>query len=135
MISCSDNPIHFDIFGLSTLIRGLTWLERILQYEVDHYYYSNINKHNADSSQDDVRISIPHFETWVVTMWHFAQGSSLRFSGPGFNISWKECINLYRIYSKKNKHQKMTTIRFEIQEYPQVSLLEALQNKQTSLAN
>ena len=107
-IACSDNPISLGIDGLYILMRGLSRLEYRLQYEVDNYYYhcddTNSGSRNIDTLNAKNRISIPPFETWIVTMWHFGQDSkSLDLDGSTFNITFKDSLGLFRVYSKKRK--------------------------------
>ena len=113
-IACSDNPILFGIDGLYILMRGLTRLEYRLQYEVDNYYDHHCDDTNSGSRNIDTlnaknRISIPPFETWIVTMWHFGQDSkSLEIDGSTFNITCKDSMGLFRVYSKKRKVRRMS---------------------------
>ncbi len=40
---------------------------------------------------------------WIVKMWHFGRDSSLSYSGELFEITMKEGLEVFHIYSKKKK--------------------------------
>ena len=75
---------------------------------------------------------IPNHMSWVVKMWHFGQDSLTEYSGEKFEISWKEGLEIFRIYSNNNENKKKLRIRKDIQEYPNKSLKEAFMDKVSS---
>lgn len=127
MIACSDNPIEIeDPISLSKLISGLTRVEERLQQEINHY----LNSHLEKSVEIHRNTSISSHMNWVVKMWHFGQDSSHKYCGDLFDITLKEGLDIFHIYSKKKKKAKnITIIRSELPEYPNVSLKEAIKNK------
>lgn len=131
IVACTDNPITFDMHGLSRLVRGLSRLEERLRGEVALYYhnhpsllpsltssssvFNNIVTDDGDTvctvlkprDNEDNVVSIPHLNTWIISMWHFGQDSKeLDFDGSRFNIAFKDGIDLFRVYSKKRKVKK-----------------------------
>lgn len=129
MIACSDNPIPFNSMGLSTLTTSaLTRVEERIQRELDTYYQGKIEDHNESICNNSISQVPPHM-SWTATMWYFGQGSSPGFSGKAFDITWKEVHDLYHIYSKKKKTKNDIVIRCELQEFPHVSLKDALNIK------
>lgn len=104
MIACSENPIPFDSIGLSTLSSALTRVEERIQRELDIYYQSEYeDQDTSNSNSDNNLIKVPHHMSWIVTMWHFGQDSSLGFSGEKFDMTVKEVHELYHLYLKKRK--------------------------------
>jgi hypothetical protein len=100
MIACSDNPIEIeDPIGLSKLTGALTRVEERLQQEIIHYL--NLSSNILD--QENQQISIPYHMNWIVKMWHFGRDSSMSYSGELFEITWKESLDIFHIYSKKKK--------------------------------
>ena len=100
IIACSDNPIEIeDPVALSKLTGGLTRVEERLQQEIDHYSKLGSNTFNQESQQ----ISIPYHMNWIVKMWHFGRDSSMSYSGELFEITWKEGLEVFNVYSKKKK--------------------------------
>lgn len=91
IVSCSHHPIMIDYYGTMKLTAGLAKAEERLQILVDKYIKS-----------DNTRYSIPSHMEWIVKMWHFGQDSLTEYSGDKFAISWKEALELFRIYSKKS---------------------------------
>jgi hypothetical protein len=53
--------------------------------------------------------------TWIVTMWHFGHDSLTGYTGERFEISWKEGLKVFRIYSKGYRNKKVK-MRKETQE-------------------
>jgi hypothetical protein len=129
-IACSESPVPLNLEGLAKLTSGLTRIEERLQRVVDEYI-----KHNLRSSQLSSLISktpIPNHETWIITMWHFGQDSLTGYTGERFEISWKEGLKVFRIYSKEYRNKKTMKIRKETQEYPNKSLEDAFRKKISS---
>jgi hypothetical protein len=132
MIACSDNPVEIeDPVSLSKLTGGLTRVEERLKQEIDNYY----SKKSDICEQESQRASIPYHMNWVVRMWHFGRDSSHAYSGQLFEITWKESLDTFHLYSKKKKKTTgtITVIRSELYEYPKVSLKDALKRKLDSL--
>jgi len=74
-------------------------------------------------------LEIPNHLNWTVTMWHYANDSSIEYKGKMFHASWEVAENaLIAVYSKKWKDGKCR-IREERQEYPNKSLAEAFEEK------
>lgn len=91
---------------------------------------------------------IPRFMEWIITMWHYGADAVHEYSGEKFNCRWELAQNIVAsIYSKdwktsgnENNNKQMikgsghessvkSRIRVEKQEYPKVSLGDALRNK------
>ena len=92
----------------------------------------NDDKNNDPLNSENISaasINIPHFYTWIVTMWHFGADSRLECTGEKFSITVKDGRNvLFRAYTKKREH-KDTRIRIERQEYPRKSIIDAINEK------
>lgn len=72
---------------------------------------------------------IPEHKDWLVTMWHFGVDSITEYTGDKFSATWEVGQNaLIRAYSKDMKEQGRT-IRFERQEYPNKSFVDAIEEK------
>lgn len=98
MIACSDNPIEIeDAIGLSKLTGGLTRVEERLQQEINHYLKAKSDVLDEESQN----VSIPYHMNWIVTMWHFGHDSSHSYSGELFEITWKDGLDTFTMYSKK----------------------------------
>lgn len=100
-IKCSSNPIPVDLIGLSKLTSLLTRAEVSLQGIINDYYGNNPN--NSITKIDNIPITIPNHMNWVVTMWHFGYDSESILTGEHFQITWKESLETFRIYSKKRR--------------------------------
>ena len=101
MVACTENPITIeDPLELSKLTGGLTRVEERLQQEIN-YYYLKINP--KTSERDSQQVSVPPHMDWIVKMWHFGRDSSHSYSGKLFEISWKENLDLFHVYSKKRR--------------------------------
>ena len=102
MIACSENPIEIeDPIALSKLIGGLTRVEERLQQEINHHFKTNSDAKDEDSQ----KISIPYHMNWIVTMWHFGRDSSHSYSGQLIEITWKDGLDLFHVYSKKKQEE------------------------------
>ena len=129
IVSCSLKPIFINFDGISKFTEILTRTEeRIsnmlkIQDDYKHKNYSNTQKDTASS------ITIPHYITWSVTMWHFGADSRLQCTGEKFSITVKDGRNvLFRVYTKQ-RERKQTRIRIEKQEYPRKSIIDAINEK------
>jgi hypothetical protein len=103
IVACSDNPIPIDIMGLAKLTSGLTSAEERLQRLLIDYYTSS----NSSGNSINIKTSLPHAKylipshmPWIVTMWHFGQDSLTEYSGEKFEISWKEGLEIFRIFKR-----------------------------------
>lgn len=101
MVACSDNPIVIEnTISLSKLTGGLTRVEERLQQEINNYY-SKLESHISE--QEDNIASIPYHMDWVVKLWHFGRDSSHAYSGQLFEITYKEYLDIFHVYSKKRR--------------------------------
>ena len=101
-VACSNNPIPIDHIGIAKLSSALTRVEERLQVVIDYYYKTN----QESTTNEDVRKTIPFHMNWIVIMWHFGCDSELGFSGEQFEITLKQGIEVFRIYSKKSPVKK-----------------------------
>jgi len=129
-IACPESPIPLTIEGLANLTSGLTRVEERLQRVVDEHIKQNLRSSQLSSTALTGRDPIPNHMTWIVTMWHFGRDSITEYIGERFEISWKEGLKVFRIYSKEYRHKKK--IRKETQEYPSKSLEDAFMDKLSS---
>jgi hypothetical protein len=103
-IKCSENPISVDTIGLSILTSLLARVEERLQRIIDEYNNA-ISIHSTPGL--DIPVRIPNLMTWTVKMWHFGYDSEPRLNGEKFELSWKETLEAFRIYSKKRRTNTM----------------------------
>jgi hypothetical protein len=132
--ACSTNPIPIDILGL---VSGLTRVEEGVKRVLDAYHATSAGFNGNDTNNKKLHLhtskySIPSHMTWIVTMWHFGQDSLTGYTGERFEISWKEGLKVFRIYSKEYRNKKTMKIRKETQEYPNKSLEDAFRKKISS---
>ena len=104
MIACSDYPIPLNYIGIIHLSNALTRVEDRLQQLVEDYN----NKAPKDIHEKKVTCIVPSHMTWIVNMWHFGQDSLPGFGRDFFDISWREGIEIFHIYSKKRRIQTAT---------------------------
>ena len=84
---------------------------------------------NSENMLTAATINIPHYNTWIVTMWHFGADSRLQCTAEKFSITFKDGRNaLLRVYTKQ-RERKDTRIRIERQEYPRKSIIDAINEK------
>ena len=116
MVACSLNPVAVDIKGLVQLSNALTRVaERLLRH--------------IDSAPLSLSLSIPEYDSWIVTMWHFGSDSPNEYTGEKFEIAWEDGQNvLFRIYTKDLKTEG-NRIRRERQEYPNKRFDDAINEK------
>lgn len=105
-VACSDNPIPIDLFGVARLTGALTTVKERL-----HRVINDLKKSATDNGPygvigDTNEYFIPDCMSWTVNMWHFGHDSPLEFTGPMFEHTWKESLDVFRIYSKKSKRKK-----------------------------
>jgi len=110
VIGCSENPIPLDFEGIKRLSVALGRVEdRLLQLLINS------------------PITLPHYEDWIITLWHMGKDSLSEYSKEMFHCKWDlgEKIAL-RIYSKELQRGN-NKIRIEVQQNPRISI-EELQN-------
>jgi len=123
IVSCSLRPIALDSNGIIGFFTLLATTEERLRSLLS--LPSNGN-----------RVTIPDYKTWIITMWHFGRDSLTEFAGEKFSITVEDAMHgLTRIYSKtfatikgKNRERRnKTRVRRETQQYPNTTVLHALQ--------
>jgi hypothetical protein len=100
-------------------------------YYDDNKNNDSLNSENTITSNAcaAATITIPHYITWIVTMWHFGADSRLQCTGEKFSITVKDGRNvLFRVYTKQRERND-TRIRIERQEYPRKSIIDAINEK------
>ena len=120
-IGCSYCPVAIDVSGVVRLSNALSTVQERL---------SNIINRNSlgESGQNTITV-IPDHMSWIVTMWHFGADALIAYSGEMFYTSWEVAEHaLITAYSKEWKDGN-TRNRIEKQEYPKISLAEALEEK------
>jgi hypothetical protein len=116
-IGCTLEPIPLDYNGILRLLTILARCEGLLQGLI-------IDK--------KISISIPHYPNWIITMWHFNQDGLKEYTGETFSTTVEKAQHtIERIYSKYFKKNK-TRIRVEIQDYPNKTVKEAIEEKLNS---
>ncbi len=131
IVGCTLRPIPLTYDGISNFTEILTRTEeRISNIIKDIEKDDDKNKDSSNSENDSAgTINIPHYDTWIVTMWHFGADSRLQCTGEKFSITVKDGRNvLFRVYTKKRERND-TRIRIERQEYPRKSIIDAINEK------
>ena len=131
IIACTLRPIPINFDGISKFTEMLTRMEErisnMIKY-IEKVDYKNNDSPNSDNTST-VAINIPHYNSWIVTMWHFGADSRLQCTGEKFSITFQEGRDaLLRVYTKQNE-LKDTRIRIERQEYPRKSIIDAIDEK------
>lgn len=112
-IACSLRPIAFDFIGIIRFFALLATTEERLRSLLP-------------LPSDDNRVTIPDYKTWIITMWHFGRDALTEYTGEKFAITVEGAQHiLTRIYSKE--FDGKTRIRAEEQQYPNATVLHALQ--------
>lgn len=138
IIACSLKPITIDFNGISILTEVLTRTEERISNLVKNIE----NNHNVKNDNNEIfkensiittvnkcKVIVPHYNTWMVTMWHFGADSMLQCAGEKFSISYKDGKDiLLRVYTKQRKRND-TRIRIERQENPRKSIVDAINEK------
>jgi hypothetical protein len=106
-IACTDNPIPIDLFGIARLTGALTTVRERLQRVIDDYMKSSFDNGPYGVIDDTNNCLLPDCMSWTVNMWHFGHDSTLEFTGPMFEHTWKESLDVFRIYSKKSKRKRL----------------------------
>lgn len=115
IVRCSKTPIPIDIVGLAKLTSSLRHLEDKLQWVVDEYVRITLKSYQRSDSLI-IKGPIPSCLSWTATMWHFGRDSRATYNGEMFEITWRDALGLFRVYSKE--FAKKIRIRKELQEYP-----------------
>ena len=132
IVACSLRPIPINYDGISKFTEMLTRTEERISNMIKNI--EKVDDKNNDSSNSEnmitiATINIPHYNTWVVTMWHFGADSRLQCTAEKFSISFKDGKDaLLRVYTKQ-RERKDTRIRIERQEYPRKSIIDAINEK------
>lgn len=114
VIGCSYSPIAVETNGVIRLSNALSTIQERIS--------------NIVNSERSI-LSIPDHMSWTVTMWHFGADAITTYTREKFYASWEVSQHaLITAYSKDWKDGK-SRVRIEKQEYPQKSLLEALEEK------
>ena len=125
ILSCSLHPIPLDFNGVIRFFTLLVRIEERLQSILDDYTPINSNIKNN---------SIPDYRKWIVTMWHFGRDASIEYSCERFSITVEKLgYILDRLYVKD--FNGMKKIRFERQEYPKKTVLDAMEEKLGNITN
>ncbi len=132
IVACSLRPIPINFDGISKFTEMLTRTEeRItnMMKNIENDYDKTNDSLNSGNSNTTATINIPHYNTWIVTMWHFGADSRLQCTGEKFSITFKDGRDvLFRVYTKQ-RERKDTRIRIERQEYPRKSVIDAINEK------
>ena len=134
IIACTLRPIPINFDGISKFTEMLTRTEERIANMIKKIEEKDDDSKNNDSlnSENTITaavINIPHYNTWIVTMWHFGADSRLQCTGEKFSITCKDGRNvLLRVYTKQ-RERKNTRIRIERQEYPRKSITDAINEK------
>lgn len=115
IIGCSLNPIPLDHNGFNRLYKILGIAQGYLQ--------GLTFNHNL--------VHIPDCDNWIITMLHFNQDGLKEYTGEKFSITVEKLHHtIERIYTKcfGNGINK-TRIRVEIQDYPNKTVKEAIEEK------
>ncbi len=122
VIGCSYRPIAVDVNGIIRLSNALTIVKERLSLWVRE---AGI----VIGSSGSKGLVIPAYSEWIVKMWHFGSDASIEYSGERFEVTFDVGQEeLIRAYSKQMKDRK-TRIRLERQEYPNVPLADAIEEK------
>jgi hypothetical protein len=119
IIGCSLQPILLDVNGIIRLFNLLVRIEEKLQTILDN---------STPICFDKKCLSIPEYQSWIVTMWHFGRDASIEYTGEKFSITVNKLESiLTRLYVKDFGNKKK--IRLETQEYPKKTVVDAIEEK------
>jgi hypothetical protein len=122
IVGCSNTPVRFDTEGIARLSSGLTRAEERTSRIVDECGKSMPGGYE--------QLIIPNHMTWKVVMWHFGT-DSIEKAEEKFCVTWRLAQKvLGRCYTKSVKSKNYAMVRREIQETPDTSLRNALNNKE-----
>jgi hypothetical protein len=137
VIGCSLDPVVLDVNGIIRLTNVLSILEERLSRVVDGSHGAkgvkgfslNVDPDTSSCAGHRDASIIPAHSEWIVTMWHFGADASVEYCGEKFSVTWETAENaLVRAYSKVMNDNK-TRIRLERQEYPRISLVDAIERR------
>jgi hypothetical protein len=118
-IGCSYRPVSLTTGGI---IRFTSVLARI-EERISGLLHNLMSNNDISISKD---ILIPYYGNWIVRMWHLNRDGLVEYSVEKFHISWENAENIIiRAYTKQFSGKKLR-IRLERQEYPNKSLVEAI---------
>lgn len=122
-VSCSLRPIAADVKDIMELREALTRTEL--------YITNIINNCYGSTNSIGPRITMPHYRSWIVKMWHFGVDSIDEYSGKEFHVTFEEGMtDLVRIYTKRVKdNNNKQKVRIERQEYPNQEAADAFIQK------
>lgn len=121
IVSCSYGPVAVDVNGVSQLSNALA----IVKEKVSEFAVVSGNP----------TVPIPDCLQWIVTMWHFGADSTADYSDEKNYRRWgfAERI-LLTIYTKEWENGKKR-VRWDLQEYPNKPVKEALEEKLHACSN
>jgi hypothetical protein len=131
IVACSLRPIPINYDGISKFTEMLTRMEERISSRIKNIEKVDDKNNDYLSSENTTTtaINIPHYNTWIVTMWHFGADSRLQCTGDKFSITFKDGKDaLLRVYTK-HRERKDIRIRIERQEYPRNSIIDAINEK------
>jgi hypothetical protein len=134
IVACTLRPIPITDDGISKFTEVLTRTEErisnmIKNIQDDHNNKNNDSLKSENTTASAATINIPHYDTWMVNMWHFGADSRSQCTGEKFSITVNDGRNvLYRVYTKQ-RERKDTRIRIERQECLRKSIIEAINEK------
>jgi hypothetical protein len=130
VLGCSLDPVLLDVNGIIRLTSALSSVrERLSEVVEGRIGARDFENKNLLSNVYERAGVIPHYSQWIVTMWHFGADASIEYSGDRFSATWETTENaILRAYSKAMKDGR-TGIRIDRQEYPKVTLADAIEQK------
>jgi hypothetical protein len=152
-IACSSNPFPLNLVGHTTLCNALSiisyklseWvkdsvslpslpLPMPIPVPVPSTAASSLSSSTMPTSiptysslsPSPTATLIPHYKTWIVTLWHLNADSKVKYTGEAFSIDIEGVHNvLGRIYTKKKKNGRYP--RIELQECPNKSIVDLME--------
>ena len=129
IVACTLRPIPINYNGISKFTEMLTRTEERISNRIIKIEQEDDKNYDSVNAEKIITLNIPHYKTWIVTMWHFGADSRLQCTGDKFSITFKDGRNvLLRVYTKQ-RERKDTRIRIERQEYPRKSIIDAINEK------
>jgi hypothetical protein len=120
ILACSQEPFPLDYSGIIAFFSTLADIHGLLVGIMLSIYSQKIN-------EIENRI-IPRLSDWIITMWHFGRDSLIEYSGKDVHdsVDWAHHV-LERVYPKIIKGKRI--LRYEVQEYPNKPVFEAIEDK------
>ena len=136
IVACTLRPIPINYDGISKFTEMLTRTEERITNMIKNIQGKDDKNNDPLNSQNNIAataaasiINIPHYNAWIITMWHFGADSMLQCTGEKFSITVKDGKNvLFRVYTKQ-REGKDTRLRIERQECPRKSIIDAINEK------